>query len=185
MKKLLITSLLSFTLVTGCSNTNVRETLGFNREAPDEFMVQSHPVLEVPENLTALPLPGAAPSDIGENKIAQSAKETLFGSRGSSSKSASAGENALLSKAGADQASATIRKELYVERKEAEATRVQREESTLGSLNPYSQVEKDPVVDAKAEAERLKELQEKGEPITSKGVKEKDRKPKAPLEDLF
>src|SRR5690606_37568382 len=102
-----------------------------------------------------------------------------------SSAPASKGEAALLSKAAAAEVDPDIRRKLYAGRQEAVPARLAREASARGNLNPWNHPEKHPILDATAEKKRIEAAMKEGQPITSDGVKEKSRKPKAPLEGIF
>lgn len=169
---------------SACSGNDVRNSLGLSVNSPDEFMVMTHPPLEQPKDFS-LPKPGDAPDDLANNRLTSEAEATLFRKNGSSDKPVTKGESALLQKADAKEVDPDIRRKLYAERQAAVQKRLEREDSTLGSLNPWTQNEKDPVVDSGAEQKRIAEAQKEGKPITSDGVKEKERKPKAPLEGIF
>lgn len=64
--------------VAACSGTDVQETLGIARKAPDEFVVYSRPPLSVPPEFDlAPPQPGAPALGTSTEEIA---RETLLGS---------------------------------------------------------------------------------------------------------
>ncbi len=92
---------------------------------------------------------------------------------------ASGGEQILLQKAGADKANPQIREIL---RQETPAE--PEEKSFIDKLNPEKQ-KADPVVDARKEAERLKENKDKGKPVNSGKVPEIKPGGKSTLERIF
>lgn len=62
MKATILLIALSAALLSACSGSDVRSTLGLNRSAPDEFKVVSRPPLSVPPEFNLLPPdPGAPP----------------------------------------------------------------------------------------------------------------------------
>lgn len=184
--------------LSGCGN-QVRETLGLNRQAPDEFQVVSRPPLTLPpEYRLRPPEPGAPPrgmgtaQDMGRTALtgAQPAQQsTLFGQPVSSAPTATAsrsnlsgGEQALLAAAGAQNVPADIR-----------AT-VNRESSILADEGrPFTDrlvFWRDPeepgtIVNPQAEAQRLRERQALGEPITEGETPTIERRQRGMFEGLF
>ncbi|MCL2469261.1 MAG: DUF3035 domain-containing protein [Alphaproteobacteria bacterium] len=153
---------LSAILLAGCSG--VSESMGFGRHVPDEFSVVDRAPLSLPPvyDLRA-PTPGAArPQDETAQKRAN---QVVFGTAGKAAlPAASKTEIALLTQAGAEQAEPQIR--TLVDRESAQKALGERHlvEELLWWKNPEG---KSVTVDAVAEAERLKEIKEKGESVTT------------------
>ncbi len=166
---------------TACTGGEVRETLGLNRAAPDEFRVVSRPPLTVPPEFYLYPPEEARAKAVTQDRH-QEARSLLFGAgqgnyleryseeavkaAGSDDTSvapvgASAlptpGEERLLGRIGVNQADGTIRETLRQESRALEAE----SDSLLDSLRePYKAQE--PVVDAVKERERLLDNQKAG-----------------------
>ncbi len=174
-----ILSLLALSaLVGGCGNA--RETLGLGRKAPDEFAVVRQAPLSMPPafSLTA-PQPGTArPQEVSP---ITNARALVMGS-GNLPEGASAGERAFLSMAGAETAETGIR--ALVDR---ETTGILlADQNAIDRLISWQQQDPpDPVVDAKKEAERLKENAAGGQPVTKGETPVIERKRKALLEGVF
>ncbi len=181
------TAALAATL-SGCGG-GVKETLGLNRQAPDEFQVVSRPPLAIPPEFKLRPPePGAPPTGMG---TAQDMGRTALFGQGASSQGGgwtregaglSGGEQAFLSAAGADQAAPDIR------------SLVNRESSQLAEEErPFTDrlvfwrepAESGTVVDAKGETQRLRERQALGEPITTGETPTIKREPRGMLEGMF
>lgn len=171
MKARTILFLSSAALLTACGS-GVKDTLGINKKAPDEFKVVSRPPLNVPPEFSLRP-----PSDgaEGDSNIMprEDAKALVFGEEGEapqetapaprakSSGPTSNAEAAFLRNAGAVEADGSSRQDLN-----REAFRKQRnEKSTIEKLTTLPAGD-DPTVDAKAEAERLKKNQQEGKSVT-------------------
>jgi hypothetical protein len=146
--------------LTGCGG--VRESLGLGRSPPDEFSVVDRPPLAMPPDFGLRPpVPGAPrPQEVDPSLQASS---NLFGGRGTTSGGAtSPAERALLEQTGADKAPADIR------------TLINNESTQVVDVSPHlidqllwwkNDVKPGVTVDAAAEAERIKEAKEKGEPL--------------------
>lgn len=163
-------TLLSATLMlVGCGGT--ADALGLGRNAPDEFAVVDRPPLSLPPDFELRPpRPGASrPQEV---KMSDRATQTLFGANASksfaetseASKIASDSEKALLESAGAAKAETNIREII-----DREAT-----QKVAGSQHLVDEILwwRDPAgsgttVDAKAEAERIRQAKEKGESISN------------------
>ena len=88
----------------------IRDQLGLNKRAPDEFNVVTRAPLALPPDYNLRPPdPGAAPPQ--ETTVQDRVKTALYGSAGdAASGPTTVGENALLSRAGATEAMPDIRK---------------------------------------------------------------------------
>lgn len=185
----------------GCSN--VKETLGLNKKAPDEFSVVTKAPLIIPPNYNLRPPQPGAPRPSGLTPGTE-ARSAVFGtqkkqtgqpgsassraqqaladaSRGDSPKSA--GEIAMLSHAGADPAQSDIRR---IIRQETTAI-TEKGESFADQLmfwrtNPAVE---GTTIDAGKEAERLKKAAAEGKPASDTQVPVIRRKKQTLLEGLF
>jgi hypothetical protein len=186
-------------VLAGCADSSVRDTLGLNRDAPDEFTVVSRPPLSLPPEFSLRPpAPGEAPRGTPTDEQARS---LLIGKPVTSTDPArleasgvetavtpvirsdvlSGGASRLLTKAGADAADADIRDKLGVD----ERTPVDTSNApTL--LDKLSGAEKaEPVVDAKKEAERLRSNKDEGKPVNEGDVPTEDTKPRSLIDRIF
>ena len=159
MKKIFL--LFPFLLLAACTGTEVKETLGMERQSPDEFRVVSRPPLSLPPDFNTLPQPSTGNEDrIGQQDASRTAQTLITGTTPATVK-ASAADQQFLNKAGADKIDTSARSQLREEREAAT-----KEKSMLESFaapNPR----KDPVVDATKEAARLKQNQASGKPVTA------------------
>ena len=193
-------AVLALLALTACSTTNVSETLGLDRAAPDEFTVVSRPSLAVPPEFTLRPPhPGEAPrqptadatarglligqeakpgedvSTIVEPKTPTAvvpviAKDTLDGA-----------EQNFLKRAGGDAAKDDIRAQLKTDA--ATPADTSQAKSLVDKVSGAAKEE--PVVDAKKEAERLRENKDKGKPANTGAVPEETTKPSSVLDRIF
>ncbi len=182
-------------LLSACGGSDVKETLGLERKAPDEFRVVSRPPLSVPPEFNLRP-PGdtqnAAPSVAPVHKQA----ESLLLSDGegntyalpaptsdtavvpvsvSTPSSADSAEMQFLKNAGADNADSTVRTTLEEEKI---SHQIQKEEEGWWDSVFSGSEAKDPTVDAKKEAERIQKNQDEGKPVNDGEIadtKGKDR----------
>ncbi len=178
--------------LTACESGSVQETLGLSRTAPDEFTVVSRPSLSVPPEFNLRPpKPGEPPRGASADEQARAA---LLGKEAKptetidsivdpknptavppvlESSGPTVAGDALLKRAGADMAKDDIRDLLGgdAERKDAN-----KEAKSL--IERLSGGKKEPVVDAKKEAERLRDNKDKGKPVTEGEVQVE--KPKSP-----
>jgi hypothetical protein len=143
---------------------SVREDLGLGRSPPDEFAVIDRAPLAMPPDFGLRPpVPGAPrPQDIDPSANASGA---LFGSSDKpavTNGKVSAAEQALMQQTGADKASPNIR------------TTINNESTSTVDADPHlmdkllwwkNDVKAGSVVDADAEAARIKEAKDKGEPL--------------------
>jgi Protein of unknown function (DUF3035) len=172
-------------LCVACGGGELRETLGLNRRAPDEFRVVSRPPLTVPREFYLYPPDEAAAhgaADVTTNK----ARDALIGNPNdsdyldhyqnapqnsttladtaipqvTSAALPSTGESSFLAKLGTNQGNPDIRKTLKEENKEEER---KQDTSLLGSLKPDQPSE--PEVDAKKERDRLNNNKQQGVPV--------------------
>ena len=168
---------LALALALGACDT-LRDTLGLGKEAPDEFtVVTSAPLILPPDYSLRPPDPGARrPDDLrpaqeartaltgGEQKAEQDPRPWMRNSgSGAGAGSASVGEAALLKQAGAADIDPSIRGQI-----ERESNVLAGNDKGLAErLLFWQQSETSTVVDAPAEAERLRRNADTGAPVTS------------------
>lgn len=150
---LLTICLLGFA-VSACSinsGSNLREALGIDKRAPDEFSVVTKAPLVVPPNYDLRPpKEGAPPLNRTDPRLA--ARETTFGSSGKA-RDVSRGEAALIGAAGANQATPDIRNQLNRESENL----AKKDKKLTSKVLFWQKAPKDgAVLDPKAEAARLK-----------------------------
>ena len=140
--------------LSACESIN--ETFGFSKKPPDEFSVVRSAPLTLPPDYTLRPPKPGAP-DANQASLRDQAENVLLEEAGASpaeSTAASSGETALIERAGAADVDPNIRQIV-----DQDATRqAPKEESFLDSLMFWR--DDDPpgdVIDAEAEAERLRE----------------------------
>ena len=180
-------------MLGGCSNS-AKKKLGLGRHSPDEFAVVKRAPLSLPPvyNLRP-PRPGAARPQAEDTT--EQAKSAVFGGNGGATMQQTqpqqqpqgdytSGEASLLGKVGTTRADPAIREKLereggsYSVRDENLADKVMFWKDTDAEA-PAS------VVDAEAEAKRIKENQETGKDINEGDVPVIEPKKRAPLEGLF
>ncbi|MER2520012.1 MAG: DUF3035 domain-containing protein [Bdellovibrionales bacterium] len=150
--------------LSGCNSA--RESLGLGRTPPDEFAVVDQPPLSIPPDFGLRPpMPGMPRPQAVDSS--ERAKELLFGSASHDTadmSAASDGEKALLAQTGGDKAPADIRDTINRE----SAERVSASPHLVDRLLWWKKDEASgSVVDAEAEAARLKTAKEKGEAANS------------------
>lgn len=163
--------------VSACDGSTVKDTLGLYRSAPDEYTVVSRPPLSVPPQFGLQPPSNS--SRLGRTSASTQAESLVMGgtvSEGAAVRSdavtiikkgapvgVSKAESVFLRNAGAEQADPMVREKLAEEYYE----RVTQEESKgwLDSLDMLSR-DKDPLVNAKKEAERIQKNEDAGKPVT-------------------
>lgn len=181
---------LSLLALSACSSNTVRDTLGLERSAPDEFRVVSRPPLSVPPQFTLRPpsnsdvSPNQLPADKKAQSLLNGGKADANGSlpadtavvpvtttsgRGKkmTAPAASAKTNGadaqFLKNAGADHADHAVRDALVDEKF---AVQEKKEESPWWDIFS-SDDKKDPMVDAKKESERIRKNEDEGKPVTN------------------
>jgi hypothetical protein len=175
----------SILLLTACSGNDVKDTLGLTRESPDEYRVVTRPPLSVPPEFNLRPpaAPGEMPASQATDKQAQSLitgkpieDSNTFKLQAPDAKTAIAKpsdvpaakttpEANFLQKAGAPEADPNVR--AAIEKDKARAAVPAEEESNWWDpTSLWSSTKKEPMVDAKEEADRLKKNKEEGKPVT-------------------
>ena len=172
--------------LAGCSS--LRNTFGVERGGPDEFTVVRHAPLSLPPDYNLRPpQPGVprpqenSPQTQARSVVVGSQSGLVLGSGLGSVGAQSSAETALLQQAGAGQVDPAIRDTLNqeagfdsVDRGFLEGLIFWREPEPAGD-----------VVDAEAEAERLKTNAEQGLPVTAGETPIIKRRKKALLEGIF
>ena len=169
-------------LLTACESGGIQETLGLNREAPDEFTVVSRPPLTVPPEFTLRPpSPGEAPLGTAADAQARSLITGQSKEPAAQSETLSAGANSLLKRAGADAADTSIRDKLTNDA----ATPVDTSHAKTLMEQLTGADKNEPTVDAKKEAERLRANKDSGKPVTEGDVPEETPKEKSLIDRIF
>ena len=179
--------------LSGCTAT--MNALGMGKHPPDEFVVVTHPPLEVPADLTLVPPQPGAPRP-QEESAAQLAEAAVLGTgaqaEGTDTASstqilpsgpATAGEEAFLQNAGVAKADPKIRQLVDTEA-QAESDAIK---DNLYNKILFWQTQPPPgtVVDAKAEQQRLQENASLGKPLTQGPTPVIVRRKRAMLEGIF
>lgn len=144
-------------MLTACNNERpIAEQIGLKRSAPDEFMVLSRPALTVPPEFR-LPEPGSEALARIQPAASTEARSLLIGSEGSEvNEAVDSAENVLLSKAKAHEADPNIREALRpIEQEQQDEAK--KRERFFGGILAKLRREESSVIDADAEAERLRE----------------------------
>ena len=173
------------TLLVGACD-GAREAIGIGKQSPDEFAVVTRVPLSIPPDFGLRPpRPGADRPQ--EAKVTDSVRDLIIKTADPkasdrSVSTASPGESAILSKAGATNPDPNIRRE------------INRESSILATENDsfadrlifwQGQPEPGTIVDAKAETKRLRENAAIGDAPTKGRTPKIVRKPKGWLEGIF
>lgn len=170
--------------LAGCSD--VRRSIGLDRQSPDEFAVVSRAPLTLPPSLQDLPKPRPGAARPQDSTPTQMAAGAVFGgaSRGTKAAAGStAGEKSLVAQAAArDGIDPNIRAKVDQETTQL----IIADKSWIDSLlfwqkqeQPYS------LVDPAKEQQRLREAQAQGKAVDGSATPTIERKRKAPLEGLF
>ena len=163
---------------------NLSSALGFGKNPPDEFAVVRSAPLTLPPDFTLRPPRPGEPRP-NEATVRDQAESVLLQEAGVSpaeNAAATSGEAALIERAGATDVDPNIRQ--IVDREFAGFA--SEDESFVESLMFWRDTQPPgEVVDAEAEAERLRESIEAGEPVTAGETPTIKRREKALLEDLF
>jgi hypothetical protein len=164
-----------------------RDSLGLNKQSPDEFRVVSRAPLTLPPDYTLRPpAPGTPRPQVGtasqqaERSVFANSQNAAVQQQGAAPRTA--GEQALLSAVGAEQADPDIR--LIVDR---ETRRLNEESDYFVDRLVFwnDQVPAGTIVDPVAETRRLQENAALGQSPTTGATPQIERRRKAPLEGLF
>ncbi len=173
---------LSAAALSACGSS-LSDSLGYGKEAPDEFAIVTKAPLVIPPDYSLRPpRPGApSPRETAPGSLAQAA---LLGSANGSqgTNGPSAGELALLSNAGALNADPAVRDLIDDETRALK----QKDERFLDDVLFWEKPsEPNRVVDATAEAQRLRENEALGRPVTEGDTPEFDDTEGGGLLDYF
>lgn len=190
----------ALTLLAACSGGSVRDTLGLNKDAPDEFVVVSRPPLSIPPEFELRPpRPGEPP------RIPSAEAEARRQLLGTPSQPASLDEapqpsaatgvvpvlsadapsdatSSFMKRLGAGTADDTIREKLSTDAVTEPAPDKKSEslyEEIVGSQK------KEPTVDAKKEAERLRDNKDAGKPANEGETPTNESKPDSVIDKIF
>lgn len=182
--KRVILSLLILPLVVACSN--IKQTVGLGRNNPDEFMVVKNPPLSMPPDFDLRPPDPSARGPSGEEPAAVVAARAAGVDTATTAvqveDATSPGVAALLTQAGASNASDNIRATLNAETDGV----VIKDRDFVDKVMFWKDTPvADPQIDASAEAKRVEEEKTPDGLISGGGAKFEQEKPKAPLEGLF
>jgi hypothetical protein len=176
--------------LSGCSN--VKDTLGLNREGPDEYRVVARPPLSVPPDFELRPPGSFAGANTQSDTREQARSLVLRSGEGQAAADASSlpdnlpstapntalvsvktsapaspGEEALLQRSGAANASSSIREELRVEEVQKTLQKEEKKGSFLGGLREkLNKDEEKERLDAAEEKKRLQEARRKSAAMT-------------------
>lgn len=170
---------LSVLLLTACGGSTVKEMVGIDQRAPDEFRVVSRPPLSVPPQFD-LRAPGIGERDTTNDTRAK-AQSLILGNETPAAKTGSA-EAVFLQKAGAENADPAIKQKLTEQKIQQQLTKEDEGWWDKISMNPGN---KEPVVKAEEEAARIKQNQEEGKPVTEGEVPETSSGAISTLEHWF
>ncbi|MEQ8965109.1 MAG: DUF3035 domain-containing protein [Azospirillaceae bacterium] len=174
--------------LSGCGEA--QRAFGFDRTIPDEFAVVSRAPLAVPPDYDLRPpSPGAprpqeaAPRDAARSVLFEPGRDVAVATEADGSVTPlTQGQSALLQQAGAQAADPDIRQVLDEETRQM----LSADETFVDSLLFWQeQPEPGTVVDAEAEAERLRTNEALGRPLTEGEVPIIERERSAPLEGIF
>ncbi|PGH54358.1 hypothetical protein CRT60_31680 [Azospirillum palustre] len=171
--------------LAGCSD--VRRSIGLDRQSPDEFSVVSRAPLTLPPSMQDLPKPRPGAARPQDSTPTQMAAGAVFGGSPRSAKAAAAGatagEKSLVAQASArDGIDPNIRAKVDQETTQL----IVADKSWIDSLL-FWQTQQPPVsvVDPAKEQQRLREAQAQGKALDGAATPTIERKRKAPLEGLF
>ena len=173
--------------LSACTSNTVKDTLGLNRSAPDEYRVVSRPPLTVPPQFTLRP-PANSDVDVNQPTASEKAKSMVLEGNGNDTKKAgkvkgtTSAESQFLKNAGADSADPKVRDALV---EEHYIKQEKREDSPWWDIFSGSNEKKDPLVDAKKETDRIEKNQSEGQPVTTGDTPEVKAKDKGVLGKLL
>ncbi len=174
MNSLRLITLVSLIALAACSSGTVKNTLGLSRAAPDEFRVVSRPPLSVPPQFSLRP-PSATAEAPGQVPADEAAKALVLGDNPSAGMpvvlhgtsdampSKTVAERVFLQNAGVDQADSNVRNALVEERY---ALQQENEDESWWNIMSTLPPKQEPMVKANAEAQRIKNNEAEGKPVT-------------------
>ncbi|MSO70578.1 MAG: DUF3035 domain-containing protein [Alphaproteobacteria bacterium] len=175
-------------LLAGCEGA--RTFMGMDKSTPDEFAVVARPPLTMPPDFQLRPPRQAGTTAPTAQTQTQQARQTVFGVEPAAGARNAAptvaqgqtGEGVLLARAGVGPTDAGIRGK--VDRESAVLTKA--DETFLDRLLKWrTSPQRGEVVDAAAEARRLKENQALGRPVTEGETPTIERKKRGLLQGIF
>ena len=164
LKTILVLSMCVLAL-SACSGA--KKKLGLTHSTPDEFAVLKRAPLELPPDYTLRPPRHGAPRPQELETDKQAAVAVFGATNPSTSMAGSSAEDILLQKAGATHVDDSIRTRVDAETSNTEDKDKPVAERLLGWAKRDKAEPESSVVDARAEAERLKHNKEAGLPATS------------------
>ena len=186
--------------LAACDNSDVRSTLGLEREAPDEFVIYSRPPLSLPPEFELRP-PRDGGDAFKESNTRGEARGVVLGTNGNiaagagelvqpgvdtavtpvlSSDAKSAAESNFLKRSGSYAADPEIRVKL----KEGDSVQSAEDSKSLFEKIINSE-NNEPLVDATKEAERLRENKQAGKPVNEGDVPTIDPNAGSVLDKIF
>jgi hypothetical protein len=163
-KKISAALCISVLALSACSGA--KETLGLTKTAPDEFEVVKQAPLSMPPDYNLRPPRPGAPRPQEQTTSAQ-AREVVFGVEARDDRGAPTdAESLLLQQAGGLNADPDIRAKVDAETNAAAKDNRPVAKKLLGLVGAGDEAPPATVVDAGAEAERLRQNQEQGKPVT-------------------
>jgi Protein of unknown function (DUF3035) len=169
--------------LAACSGNTVKETLGLDHKAPDEYRVVSRPPLSVPPEFSLRPpaAPGDVPAAMAADKQAKSLLTgkpveesntfklkpegaTEVPAKTDAAPAKVSAETNFLQRAGATQVDPDVRTKIEQDKIAAHQT-VEEDESWWDTLSILPG-KKDSTVDAEKEAERIKENKDEGKSVS-------------------
>ena len=148
--------------VSGCGN--IKNSLGLEKSAPDEFAVIKRAPLEIPAHL-ALPPPMPGMPRPQETSTIDAAQQAVLGHTESNTTTSSSAEAALLSKTGANNTPSDIRTQVNKETDEMH-DRNKPVAEKLFNIGGDRDESSATVVDPVKELERIQKNKAEGKPIT-------------------
>lgn len=170
MPKKTLATLIVILLCSGCGR-NIRDNLGLESSAPDEFKVMAHKELTIPENFDNLPKPQDSISYTEEPpKSKLKAKQAILGKNDIYAKEEHNDndnnyEDILLGNIDLPSDSEYIREQIDRENQEYKE-----------SLSIIENERKDPIVDAQKEQERIRNNLKNNKKLNEGGIAERERK---------
>ncbi len=159
--------LLLSVLLCACGDSSVKETLGLDRRAPDEFKVISRPPLSVPPQFELRP--PTVEAGFNQPQASEKAESLLLGKSSDSSAAATKpsaetpAENKFLRNIGADNADPDVKRKLSEQRINEQ---IKKENSGWWDKITDLPGGNEPQVKAADEAARIKNNQQEGKPVT-------------------
>lgn len=170
--------------LTACGSGSVKQVLGLDRGAPDEFRVVSRPPLSVPPEFDLNP-PDPTAASVDQAPISKQAKELVLGTGTDAAPAAdtaakpakpkakgktkpdagpSKADSTFLERAGAVQTNPGIRKELLEERYQRQQVEEEKKSQWWNVLPSWSD-RSDPTVNPQKEDARIKTNEKEGKPV--------------------